>query len=206
MNRVLSVLLVLAAPQMSLCQEEDIKKALAGCAALDIDAARLDCFEQLARAVAQIPAEPPEAPVSKFKGSPGPGKWKVEVSTNPVDDSKTVALGLVDPSDSMQLVLLCQQGKPRAYVTTGKYLGAKSTRVLTRIGEAKAESKDWPLSMNQKAAVYPGDAGPFIRRLATVERLVVQVSPLAENPVTAVFNLGGLPNVVAPLKETCRLP
>jgi len=78
--------------------------------------------------------------------------------------------------------------------------------VLTRIGEAKAESKDWPLSMNQTAAVYPGDAGPFIRRLATVERLVVPVSPLAENPVTAVFNLGGLPDVVAPLKETCRLP
>jgi type VI secretion system protein VasI len=206
MNRVLSIALLLAVPQIAMGQEEDIKRALAGCAALDIETARLDCFEQLARAVAQIPAEPPAPPVSKFKGSAGPGKWKVEASTNPVDDSKTVALGLVDGSDSMQLVLLCQQGKPRAYVTTGKYLGAKSTLVLTRIGGAKAETKPWPLSMNQKAAFFPGDAGLFIRKLATVERLVVQVSPFDENPTTAVFNLGGLPDVMPPLTETCRLP
>jgi len=206
MYRIVLVALLLAGPQMAAGQEEDIKKALASCATLDIETARLDCFEQLAKAVAQMPAEASAPLVSKFKGSAAPGKWKVEVATNPVDDSKTVGLGLVDNTDSMQLVLLCQQGKPRAYVTTGEYLGAKSTLVLIRIGDAKAETKQWPLSMNQKAAFHPGDAGPFIGKLLTVKRLVVQVSPLAENPVTAVFDLGELPGVVAPLKETCRLP
>lgn len=206
MYRILLVALLLAGPRVAAGQEEDIKKALAGCAALDIETARLDCFEQLAKAVAQMPTAAPTPPVSKFKGAAVPGKWKVEVTTNPVDDSKTVGLGLVDNTDSMQFVLLCQQGKPRAYVTTGKYLGAKSTPVLTRIGDAKAETKQWPLSMNQKAAFHPGDARPFIGKLLAAKRLVVQVSPLDENPVTAVFDLGELPDVVGPLKETCRLP
>ena len=209
MKSVLSVALVLATAQVLAGQEEEIKKALAGCAALGIETARLDCFEQLARAVAQIPFKLPEPRVSKFKDSAGPGKWKVEVSTTPIDDSGTVALRLVDGTDSMQLVLLCHQGKPQAYVTAAKYLEADqkdSTLVLTRVGEAKAQSGRWSVSMNHRAAVYPGDAGPFIGKLLTVERLVVQLKPVDEDPITAVFKLGELPDVVAPLKQTCRLP
>jgi hypothetical protein len=190
-------------PLMASGQEEDIRKALASCAALDIETARLDCFEQLAKAVAQMPVHAPESPQSRFKGSAGPGKWKVELTANPFDDSRSVGLGLVDSTDSMQLVLLCHQGKPQAYVTTGKYLGAKSTPVVTRIGDAKPETKEWRLAMNQKAAFYPGDAGAFIKKLLTVKRVAVQVSPLSENPTTAVFDLQELPGVAAPLRETC---
>lgn len=190
-------------PLTAAAQEEDIKKALASCAALDIETARLDCFEQLAKAVAQMPTQAPAPPQSRFKGSAGPGKWKVEVTTNPFDDSRSVGLGLVDSTDTMQLVLQCHQGKPQAYVTTGKYLGAKSTLVVTRIDEAKAETKEWPLSMNQKAALHPRDAGSFIRKLLAARRLAVQVSALSENPTTAVFNLTELPDVALPLRQTC---
>jgi hypothetical protein len=184
-------------------QVEEIKKALANCAALDVETARLDCFEQLTRAITQMPAEAPAPRESRFKGSAGPGEWKVETATNPMDDTTSVGLALVDGTDSMQLVLLCQRGKPRAYVTTGRYLGANVTTVVTRIGGAKAETKEWPLSMNQKAAFYPGDAGPFIKKLLAANRLVVQVSPLSENPTTAVFDMTELPSVVAPLRQTC---
>ena len=203
MKAMLPAAVLIAVPVVASGQVEEIKKALANCAALDIETARLDCFEQLTKAITQVPAEAPAPRESKFKGSAGPGKWKVEAATNPIDDTTSVGLALVDSTDSMQLVLLCQQRKPRAYVTTGKYLGAKVTTVVTRIGEAKAETKEWPLSMNQKAAFYPGDAGPFIKKLLAVKRLVVQVSPLSENPTTAVFDMAELPSVVAPLRQTC---
>jgi hypothetical protein len=44
-------------------------------------------------------------------------------------------------TDSMRLVLQCPRGKPRVYVTTGKCLGARTTALLTRTGDAKAETK-----------------------------------------------------------------
>jgi hypothetical protein len=69
MNPVLSLALLLASPQMAVGQEDEIKKALARCAALHIETARLDCFEQLARAVTQIPFKPPNPPVSKANES-----------------------------------------------------------------------------------------------------------------------------------------
>jgi hypothetical protein len=197
-------LLVLMACRAA-AQEDELKKALAVCAGLELDSARLDCFEQLTRAATQIPPEPPKPRVSKFKGVE-PGKWKVEASTNPIDDSRTVALGLVDDTDSMQLVLLCQHGNPQVYITAAVYLGERGVRVLTRFGEAKAESKRWSISGNRRAASFPGDAAQFIARMLTVQRLVVQIDPELENPITAAFKLGGLPDVMAPFEEICPIP
>ena len=159
MMPVLLAALLLATPQIAVGQAEDVKKALAGCAALDIEAARLDCFEQLAHAVAQMLPSPLRLLLrlqhrsSRDQRLPVSGRWKL--STSPVDDSKTVALGLVDGTDSMQLVLLCQQGKPRAYVTPAKYLGADPTPVLTRLGEAKAETRRWRVSLIMKPPFIP---------------------------------------------------
>jgi hypothetical protein len=56
---------------MAVAQGDDIKKALATCAALGNETARLDCFERLTRAVTQIPFKPPEPRVSKSEGSAG---------------------------------------------------------------------------------------------------------------------------------------
>ena len=69
MTPVLLVALLLAVPQTAVGQAKEIKKALAGCAALHIETARLDCFEQLARAVTQIRLKPVEPRVSKSEGS-----------------------------------------------------------------------------------------------------------------------------------------
>ena len=68
MTPILSLALLLVAPQVAGGQAEEIKKALARCAALDIETARLDCFEQLARAVTQIPFKAPDPRVSKPEG------------------------------------------------------------------------------------------------------------------------------------------
>lgn len=201
-----AALLLLAAPPLARSQEDELKKSLLSCAALEIEAARLDCFEQLTRAVSQIPTEAPAKPVSRFKEAGAPGKWKVDVATSPVDDGKVVSLSLVDEGDRMLLGLTCREGKPQVYVSVAKYLGADSTMVVSRLGSAKAESKRWPLSTNHKAAFYPGDTAVLIRKMLAVDRLVVQLSPLDENTVTVVFPLSDLPAVVAPLKEACRLP
>ena len=105
----------------------------------------------------------------------------------------------------MQLVLLCQHAKAEVYVNAAKYLGQR-VQVLTRFGEAKAETKRWSVSRNGRLAFLPGDAGPFIGMLLKTQRLVVQINPEDDSPLTAVFGLGGLPAAVPAFKEACPLP
>ena len=69
MEQVVLLALLLSAPQVAVGQDEEIRKALATCASLGIETARLDCFERLTRAVAQIPLRPAGAPVSTVKES-----------------------------------------------------------------------------------------------------------------------------------------
>jgi hypothetical protein len=69
MERVVLVVLLLSAPQTAVGHDRDIKKDLAACASLDIETARLDCFEQLARAITQIPFKAADPRASKSRES-----------------------------------------------------------------------------------------------------------------------------------------
>ena len=69
MERVALIALLLAAPQMAVGQQQEIKKGLAACAGLGNETARLDCFERLARTVTQVPFTSPVPPASKANES-----------------------------------------------------------------------------------------------------------------------------------------
>jgi hypothetical protein len=199
-------LVCLAAGTAAAQQEEELKKSLAGCARLELDTARLDCFEQLALAVARIPPEPEKPRVSKFNGLE-PGRWRVETATDPVDDSRTVALATVDSSERMQLVLACRAAKPLVQVNADVYVGDNDVRVVTRLDEEKAELKKWSATGNRRtAALTGGAAGQLISRMVSAKRLVVQVHSPIESAITAIFSLDGFGDLIAPLKEACPIP
>ncbi len=88
------------------------------------------------------------------------------------------------------------------YITWDAYLGSEAT-VLTRVGDAKAVSQGWDLSSDSKATFYPGNHVSFIKSLLQTDKLVAQVTPYDESPVTAVFDLSGLSTAIAPLQATC---
>jgi len=203
MELVIVAALLAVAPQVGGGPQDEVRKALAVCAGVTEGAARLDCYDQMARAISQLPVE---QPTSKVKTSVGPGRWQVNVAANPIDDSKIITAVTVGESDGAEFVLRCKQGKPEAYVSVAKYLGTDSTTVQSRIGDAKAESKRWAVSMNHKAAFYPGDVGLLIKKLQSVERFVVQIRPFDESPITAIFGTIGLSEVAASLGQGCRLP
>lgn len=205
MGTSLAVAFLLFSPAPTVLQEQEWKKAMAQCAAVEGTSDRLECFDSLARGVGMVVPEPKVLPESKFKGSASPGQWTMETVRDPVDDSTTVALALLGAANEAQLVLRCRQNKPEVYVDWARFLGSAPTPVVTRFGGAKAETRRWPISSDKKAAFFPGDKRLFIRQLLSVDRLVVQVTPFAESPMTEVFDVRGLPAVIRPLKETCNL-
>lgn len=190
---------VLVAPATS--QSDQFKKRIAKCAAVEGDLERLECYDQLARELGLVQT-------SETKPAAGKGKWIVNTKTNPVDDSRTVTLILTaDEGKSswrtaITLVIRCMSNKTELYISWNDYLGGEAT-VLTRVGQAKADQERWSLSTDSKATFYSGNTIGFVRQIMGADRLVAQVTPYNESPVTAVFDTRGLKNAIEPLQETC---
>ena len=177
------------------------EKEYAKCAVIEGDLARLECFDNLAE-------------VKKLDGRQvqptsiaGKGKWQVSVDVNPVDDSKTVTLVLDADSGKNRwgkavfLVARCKSNSTDLYIGWNDYLGSEAD-VLTRVGDNKAVTERWSLSTDKKATFHR-KAIPFLKEMLTSTKLVAQVTPYNESPVTAVFNTSGLENAIKPLRETC---
>ena len=171
------------------------EKEYAKCAVIEGDLARLECFDNLAE-------------VKKLDGRQvqptsiaGKGKWQVSVDVNPVDDSKTVTLVLnVDSGknrwgNAVFLVARCKSNSTDLYIGWNDYLGSEAD-VLTRVGDNKAVTERWSLSTDKKATFHR-KAIPFLKEMLTSTKLLAQVTPYNESPVTAIFNTSGLENAIS---------
>ena len=164
---------------------------------------RLECYDNLARERGLMG---PQAQPTDIKGK---GDWRVSVDTNPIDDSTTVTLVL--PSESgksrwgrpINLVARCKSNTTELYINWNDYLGSEA-KVTTRVGDMAANTKNWSLSTDSQATFYPrGDIG-FLKEMMRADRLVAQVTPYNENPVTAIFDTAGMENAIEPLRTTCN--
>ena len=140
---------------------------------------------------------------------PSTGKWLTQEGVNPLDDSRRVTLALdSDEGRSsmlrkpIRLFLRCQSNKTELYINWEDYLGSEAS-VTTRVGSGTAETGKWNLSTDSQATFYPDSHITFIKQLLETDRFVAQVTPYNESPVTAVFDLTGITEVIKPLRETC---
>lgn len=183
--------------------QASIEKEIAKCAVKSGDLGRLSCYDDLAK---QEGLAGPQSEPTKISGK---GKWLVSVKTNPVDDSKTVVLALRADSGSSKwgkpvtLIARCKSNTTELYISWNDYLG-RNAEVLTRVGTQDAITKDWGLSTDSQATFHPRGTISFIKKMMEADKLVAQVTPYNESPVTAIFDTAGLESAIKPLRETCN--
>lgn len=179
-----------------------IEKDVAKCAAEEGDLARLACYDGMAKQRGL--SGPQSQPVQVA----GVGKWQVSSKVNPIDDSKTETLILLPESGQSKwgrpvaLIIRCQSNETDLFISWNDYLGS-SASVLTRIGSEDAVTKSWSLSTDKQATFHPRGTITFIKQMMGANKLVAQVTPYNESPVTAVYDTTGLENAIKPLRETC---
>jgi len=183
-------------------QDSDLMDRLLNCAKDSNELSRLLCYDNVTKTIGE---SRPNAVVDADRSD----HWVAQQQTNPIDDSRTVALvniaaeGKSSLGRPIGLAIRCMSGTTTVYINWNDYLGSEAT-VLTRIGSSEAVRQRWSLSTDNEATFYPRDAVAFVKELMTADRLVAQVTPYNENPVTAIWNIAGLSTAIEPLRKTCN--
>src|SRR5690606_25621483 len=147
---------------------------------------------------------------------PETGAWITTTDTNPIDDSKTVTAILPASQGESRfggpvgLVVRCKSNATEMYANWHEFLGDDSNSVYdefklvtVRVGDEPAREERWHLSTDRQGTFTPGSPIPLLKRMLSAERLVLQTTPYNENPITAVFELEGIQDALAPIAETC---
>lgn len=200
MKQAITILLLLTFSVSA--QADELRPNIARCAAISGELERLECFDQLAK------SNQLSGPQEIATNIDGVGKWIVSDRINPIDDSRTVTLALEADSGRSRwghpigLILRCRSNTTDLFIGWNSFLGREAS-VLTRIGTEAAVTKRWNLSTDSQATFHPRGTIDFIKQMLQSNRLVAQVTPYSENPITAIFDTTGLENAITPLRETC---
>ncbi|EGR3971354.1 type VI secretion system-associated protein TagO [Vibrio cholerae] len=180
----------------------ELDKEIATCAAVNGELARLDCYDSLAK---KHKLHMPQSVDIKTSDT---GKWVVSEDINPVDDSKTITLVLEATSgkskwnEKVFFVARCKSNQTDVYISWNDYLGREAS-VLTRVGSDEAVTTRWSLSTDSKATFHRKPIA-FLKTMEKADKLVAQITPYNENPLTAIFDTAGLSNALLPLRKTCN--
>jgi type VI secretion system protein VasI len=186
---------------------ENLSQEMSKCAAVIDSVKRLECFDSLTKI---LPAPTPSSPSAP---APDIGKWRVNESVSPLDDSKTVTISLDANSpvpakykreSTPTLVIRCQQKQISAFVNFGFYLTTQNLPVTTRLDKEKATSRTWSISTDYEAVFAPSER-EFVKSLLKHQQMLIELTPYSESPVMTTFDLTGLTSAIKPLQEACKL-
>ena len=180
------------------------KEEIAKCAAINSDASRLICYDNLAKSLGV------DKPISKV--TIGKGIWSVREDRSQIDDSVNVYVSVPanEPIKSGYnvanpiLYIRCAENKTNVFITWDLYLGLNETRMLTRFDKQKATTDTWLISTDNKAVFVKGSAIAFAKKIMKHDKLLTQITPYGENPVMATFDIRGLSEAIKPLRKACH--
>ncbi len=149
------------------------------------------------------------------------GAWRVETSTDPMDDVTNVTLGLGanEPlgldfpyrDDYAALVIRCRKGKTDAYVVTHVPVKTNYSSdydelgsfVRMRFNDEKPVGEYWSQSTDHSAVFAPSPIS-FAQRIAKGDRLVFEFTPFDAAATSVTFSTKGLSAVLPKVATACH--
>jgi len=190
-------ILLLLSLATGLYAQDPIRREIAAAAAIGNSVERLSAYDAIAEHYKL-------APLSNHKSSASE-KWLITTDTSPLDDTQTITCALDSDSpikigyktDTPKLIVRFMEGKLNAYIVYEAFLGSESIDVTVRFGKEAALTQEWSVSTDHKAIFVPrSDVLAFLKKLSTVDSLVVRVTPYSQSSVTVSFTTAGIQKVI----------
>jgi type VI secretion system protein VasI len=193
------VLVLSSFPQLTWAQDE--------CISIAEDSARLACFD--------IAFGSKEVTTTTSNDN---GKWRISVESSALTDDKSIFLGLdsnddvktkYGPAGPATLILRCMENTTAAvFRFNGHHMAdLQSYGIIEYRLDKKPMSKlrTQQSTDNKALGLWSGaKAIPFAKSLIGHETLVLRATPYSESPIVSTFDIRGIDNAIAELRETCN--
>jgi hypothetical protein len=133
------------------------------------------------------------------------GSWQVRADKSALPEASRLVGSLESADEKASLVLQCKDKNTEAYVSTQKFLGWESMRVVYRLNDNPAIEGRWAAAADGRGAVA-GNAVEFINSLNDGATLLVRVTDYNGADHDLKFNLGGVTNLRSQIALVCRWP
>lgn len=176
------------------------------CLGIDASLERLACYDNEA-------GYPPIA----NETLPGKGDWIVKAEISKMDDSKNVWLSLESydytscpyKNGEHSIHIACRENKTNIWLYFGGCFMSSiqgKGKITYRLDSEDAKRKNFRESNNNMALGLwsGGEAITFIKQMLDRDRLIVRATPFSDSTVTAEYNISGLKDAIAPLREACK--
>lgn len=165
---------------------------------------RLEAYDDLVESLLEASgrAVPDRDAPNSRRGSSVAERWIVDVDSDPLSDETVVFFAIPASSgrsaygDAPVLALRRSGRVENVYIIWNDYLANDNQTVEYRIDDGQTQRRRWNVSTDNKATFFTGDVMELIHELVGAQRFVARTTPYNESPVTAVFDLSGLEELV----------
>ena len=186
-----------------------LKNDLHKCSIINNTIERIDCFDAIV-SKHNISAK------TKTKPATGVNNWSVSETHDPMTDALKVTFVNISKNakgkygEKVALIVRCvSEEDPEMYINWNSYLG-RNVYVTSRFDNEKPMKLKWGMSTNSQSSFYPypyyGSSEQVLEKFVQANKLVASTIPYNENPVVAIFDLGGFTKASNPYKDICKLP
>lgn len=146
--------------------------------------------------------------------------WNVTVTTDPVEGTQRI----VARNDSTQrtadhigrpftpsLIVRCQNNNTDVYINWNNFLDGNSGGydddrhiVTIRIGDGEPQRIRATVSTNNEATFIPSPIPTILRPMVGESTLAARTTPYGESPQTAIFDITGAEEALAPIADACN--
>lgn len=152
------------------------------------------------------------AAMGGFLGAAADAAWEVETRTDPMDDSSVLEISTMSqepltcgPQQPLRLALICDSDGTHLRFEHGCYMPGDYGRVEMdwRLGNQPVGGVRFYVSDPSDWFGYFGEGHHTALMLMEVDRLALRFTPAGEAEQTVSFDLSGLDEAIAPLREAC---
>jgi type VI secretion system protein VasI len=141
---------------------------------------------------------------------PNTGRWRIApTERDPISDKPTANITLSSTTgrsqfdDPITLVIRCKDDEMDLYINWHQFVNNDSQEVELRLGNGTPVTRSWSNSTDYEATFYPSDPTQQIKNMFGSTTLVARTTPYSSNTITATWDITGIENAIANVRDAC---